>query len=130
VTEHRELGPQLTADGWRSLGNDIHWFSHPSRLSVEVSECKWGECSGIPAFPGEPESGLVDGYLSGWRRWDGLGNPVWPASVGEDYQLVWVASWAKALEIAIECRRRILAEKAPIGERKQLNFDDFLEAKK
>ena len=135
MTEKRELGPELIAEGWSAYGGDsLLWCHVPSRRCVSI-EAGWQrkqchECLVLPCEPALPE---VEGCLVAWSRRDELGNPIFEYSNNgiivrpENGGSVWTEHWADALRIGREMRRRILDSGPKFEPRKQLTFDELLE---
>lgn len=122
MTESRELGPEMLAEGWRVLIDELLVWTHaPSLQSVSVDSCKRKNAI-IPAFPNEQASPDSDGYIVCQSVHDEQGNPI-------DGSGVWVASYALAIKTARELRRRIMNDHSILSPLGQLNFDDFLATK-
>ena len=122
MTESRELGPEMLAEGWRVLIDELLVWTHvPSLQSVSVDGCKRKNAV-MPAFPNEPASPDADGYLVCQRAHDEQGNPI-------DGSGVWVESYALAIKTARELRQRIMNDHPILSPLGQLNFDDFLAMK-
>lgn len=117
----RALSQEWIADGWMSCGDILMWSHVPSCKCVKVGGCKWRNCVGIGAYPAEPANHDADGYVVGWSEHD----PMSGEPCGE-WQLVWVESYGTALKLAVECRKRILAEGDPAPASTQRTFDDLL----
>ncbi|MBX3203209.1 MAG: hypothetical protein KF894_34110 [Labilithrix sp.] len=115
----RTLGPEMQAEGWRAIGDTIHWVHVPSNRSVNVDDYTWGQCSGIPAVPEAPNDPETPGWVVTCHVHDELGNP-------EESSAYWVPSWSAALRGARALRASILAEHPPMVHAEQLTFADML----
>lgn len=118
----RALGPEMLAEGWWSIGSDLHdaiWWLHPSsQRTVHIGNYQWKNVSGIPAFHGPPTDPKTLGFVVACRIHDEHGNPIEAGSF-------WIESLTDALKWARRMRAAILAE-SPLPQGEQLTLDDLL----
>jgi hypothetical protein len=119
--EDRILGPDLVAEGWRAIADNIFWLHIPSSRSVAVDSWRWDQCRRIQAWPEPPTDPKADGWVVSCREHDELGNPTRGTCF-------WIASWAEALRRGRLLRASILAEYKPATHAEQLTLDDALPA--
>lgn len=119
--EDRELGPEMTAEGWLVIGGDhILWMHAPSRRAVAVDgpwprKSKGYDCTAIPPLHAEPADPETRGYLVTCRRFDELGNPY-------EGDAFWVESYGEALKHGRKIRSSILTERPPIRPMEQMEL--------
>lgn len=122
IEENRELGPEMTAEGWKLTGGEwLIWCHEPTHRVVTVEDWRWDQCRRIPAYPREPSAPDAEGFVVGCFVWDDLGNPT------SDGDCVWVESYGLAIKIAREARSNVLRGMRKLVRETQLTFDDLLE---
>jgi len=102
------LGPEMTAEGWRPVGDDctwLLWLHAPSERTVSISPSRRDRWTG-PTWGAEAAAPETEGYIVVVRRHDDLGNPVEGAGF-------WVESWGLAIRLGRAIRRHVLAERRP-----------------
>jgi hypothetical protein len=123
----RELGPEMTADGWRVISGDtMLWCCERARQCVLI-EGPWKRSSwwaACPIAPGEQLAPDDDCYCVSRYAANDMGEPI-PGH----YDGFLTASYGKALLSARATREAILATLLPAQPTKQMTFDDLLEAK-
>ncbi|HEY2512776.1 MAG TPA: hypothetical protein VGI39_18040 [Polyangiaceae bacterium] len=116
LVERRELGPEMTDEGWIVPGGDHIYWLHPSSsrsVSVEGPIAR-GRC-GSPCWGPEPASPETRGYWVACREHDEHGNPV----EGKGY---WVESYGVAVRQARALRRSLLEERADVSIADQIEL--------
>jgi hypothetical protein len=126
MTENRELGPELTAEGWWAIGDGMLWYHEPSHWSVTV-ETNWrrNQCLGCYTLPSEPVSPDTVGCLVGACERSVEGEPIQSA----ESLKIWTERWVDAIRMGREIRQQILNKRPRFEPVKQLTFDDLLDAK-
>ena len=125
--EDRQLGPEMTAEGWRVIGGDsIMWCNEISR-SVVVIEGPWKRSSfwkSAPIAPNEEIQPSDECYNVSRYRANDMGEPI----IGE-YDGFLTKSYTKAIIAARGARAEILERQILPRPRnvKQLTFDDLIE---
>ena len=120
MMENREIGPELTADGWRIIGGEWMVWMHPPSAQVVSLDAYPRENVNSPAFPTEPKDPKTNGFLVSCNVHDENGNPC------EGWG-VWIESYAYALKLARELRQRIILDRPTFSPSKQVTFDELLE---
>jgi hypothetical protein len=110
MTDDRELGPELKAEGRINLGgDDIMWIHTPSSRCLVV-HTTYRHHAAVPCWGPEPEDPHAEGYFVACRVHDDGGEPMF----GDAF---WVQSYATALRVARQIRVAILRE-GPVDRRR------------
>lgn len=124
MTDNRELGPEMTAEGWRVIGGDsIMWCCERVRQCVTL-EGPWKRKSywaGAPIAPGETLAPDDECYCVSRYAANDMGEPI-PGH----YDGFLTASYGKALLSARATRQAILDSLLPREPSRQMTLDDVV----
>jgi hypothetical protein len=116
VSEDRELGPEMTAEGWITIGgDDIMWMHPPSQRCVVVDASTRDTCD-VPCWGPEPPDPKTNGYFVACRVHGEGGDPLY----GDAF---WVEGYAVAIRVARNIRSAILAETLSQARDRKAEFE-------
>lgn len=119
VTDNRELGPEMIAEGWSVVGGDwIHWMEPWSKQVVSLDGPIQRQHAHVPCWDNPTPPPETEGYVVAQRTHADNGNPV-------EGSAIWLTSYALALKIARRLRTRILANVTSVPGT-QVMLDDAL----
>lgn len=112
------MGPDMAAERWLTISGDAIMWCHPpsNRVVAVTGPIAWGCCQNIPAWGVIDPRKEDDGYLVQSYFADEHGNP-------ETGDVIWIASYGRAIKLARRIRADILGEK-PVPSFAQLSLGD------